>query len=198
MRRSTSNVDRLVTAAIAIVLLGAGIFTIAWRLDVALANKAIAHASPRWYALAPQQNWWDWTIGAIAIGAFVLGMWLLLANLRRNRLNAVELDGTGANGTLTVNVGQVGKAIAVMLERHPTVQSALSKTVVDGGQSILQITVVTEPPVSLAHLRRFVVETETDLHTALGDIDVALQFFVHYPPATVGRQTRRPAGRRST
>jgi hypothetical protein len=187
MRRATITVDRLVTAAIAITLLAGGIFTILWRLDVAIADKAIAHASPRWYALAPQQSWWDWTIGGIAIAAFVLGLWLVLANLRRNRLNAVELDSTGNIGTLTVNVDEVGKAAAKMLEHHDAVHSASSTTVLERGQPIVRITVVSDAALSLAQVRRFAVDTEADLRTALSDIDVILQMFVRYLSPPPGR-----------
>lgn len=178
MRRSTSSVDRLVTAAIAIALLVAGIFTILWRLDVAIADKAIAHASPRWYALAPQQSWWDWTLGGIAIAAFVLGLWLLIANLRRSRLGAVELDGTGANGTLTCNVGQVGNAVAAMLERHPVVHSASARSELDRGRRTVRITIVTGPEASIPLVRRLAAETAADIGTALTGADVTTQVFV--------------------
>jgi hypothetical protein len=190
MRRRTIYVDRLVTAAIAIALLAAGIFTILWRLDVTIANKAMAHASQRWYTLAPQQSWWDWTLGGIAAAACVAGLWLVIANLRRNRLNAVELDGTGDIGTVTISVSEVGKAAAKILERHHTVHSASATTVLERGQPTVRITVVSDSAVSLAHVRRFAVETEADLRAALVDLDVTLQMFVRYETA----HPRRPRG----
>ncbi|MGB3676924.1 MAG: hypothetical protein WA988_21040, partial [Candidatus Nanopelagicales bacterium] len=55
------------------------------------------------------------------------------------------------------------------------------------GQPIVRITVVSDAALSLAHVRRFAVETEADLRTALSDIDVTLQMFVRYSLPPPGR-----------
>ncbi|MFH5211792.1 hypothetical protein ACHIPZ_26850 [Antrihabitans sp. NCIMB 15449] len=183
MNRLIVGIDRAVLLVVALALLVLGALLLLWRGGVEIARDVFAHADRRWYQLAPQQVWWDWVIAGVAVGALILGVWLLLANLRRHRLGSVEVDGTDELGTLTVNTGQVGNAVATMIAQHPAIQSASARAIVDRGRRTLRITVVAEPDVSLDHIRRIAANSLRDVDIALAGANVVTQLFVRYLPA---------------
>ena len=183
MRRSTAGADRLITFLIAVVLIVGGLLAILWRCDISWAKTVFAHAEPRWYQDAPQQTWWDWALAGVTIATFALGLWLLMVNLRPNRLGDVTLAGTDPVGALSVSPQQVGNAVVTDLERTPEIRSASAKTTIDRGQRMLRITLKSDPDVPLHRLRSIAADSARQIDAALDGGEVATQFFVEYQPA---------------
>ncbi len=186
MKRSTVGIDRAVTMALAILLIVGGAAVLGWRLHVDLARDAFAHADRQWYAGAPAEPWWDWSLAVVTVATLGLGLWLLIANLRLNRMGAVPLAGTDSFGTLAVNPGQLGDAAAAMLEQNLMVASASARAVVDRGCQVLRLTITAEAEISLDQLRRIAQTSAADIVSAVEGADVSLQFFVRYLPARRG------------
>ncbi|KAA0018944.1 hypothetical protein [Antrihabitans cavernicola] len=195
MKRSTASIDRLITALLAATLLIGGLLALAWRADIHFADRVFAHAEPRWYGDAPKETWWDWALLGASILLLLLGLWLLLANLRPNRVGAVSLHGSDSLGTLAVSPAQIGRAVATTLERKPEVHSVTSKAVVDRGQRTLRMTLTAEPTVPLDKLRRLAAESRNDIDRALEGSDVATQFYVRYLSAGAAKPAKRVAAK---
>lgn len=196
MKRSTATVDRLVTLLLSAALLIAGLLAIGWWANVHFAERVFAHTEPRWYNDAPKETWWDWALLGASILLLLLGLWLLIANLRPNRVGSVHLHGSDSLGTLDVSPSQVGNAVASSLEDRPEVHSASSTAVVDRGQRTLRVTMTAEPTVPLNRLRTLAAESRDDIDRALEGSNIATQFFVRYLAAgdakPVGRTGSAP------
>lgn len=180
MKRSTASIDRLIALLISAVLIVGGLLAILWKSNVHWARTVFAHAEPRWYNDAPQQAWWDWALLGATILTALLGLWLLLANLRPNRVGNVNLAGSDALGSLSASPQQIGNAVASNLERRQDVRKATAKTTVDRGQRTLRITMVADPETPLNQLRGAAAQSAQQIDDALEGSDVATQFFVEY------------------
>lgn len=193
MKRSTASIDRLIALLLSASLILGGLLVIAYRAHWHFAERVFAHAEPRWYRDAPKETWWDWSLLGASILLALLGLWLLLANLRRNRVGAVALHGSDALGTLAVDPASVGNAVATTLERRPEVASASTKSVVDRGQRTLRVTMEAEPDVPLERLRTIAADSRDDIHRALEGSDVATQFYVRYLSPAAAKPAKRVA-----
>ena len=184
MSRRLAGIDRLLVALVGLALVLGGVVIVGWCMRVGLARSAVAHAEPRWYATAPQQDWWEWALAGTTVVTAVVGVWLLLANLRPNRPGAIELDTRDLPevGTATVHAGQVAAAAAAALTDHPGVLAASGTAVLDRGRRTARITLTAAPDVSLDHLRRLAAETVDDIAKALDGAELDTQFFVHRAP----------------
>ncbi|HEY5855553.1 MAG TPA: hypothetical protein VIW24_16270 [Aldersonia sp.] len=184
MSRLVAGFDRLVVALAGLALLLGGLAIVGWCMQIGLARTVVAHTEPRWYATAPQQDWWQWALAGATVIAAVIGVLLLLANLRPNRPGTIELETRDLPevGTATVNAAQVAAAAAAALTDHPGVLAASGTAVVDRGRRTARITLTAAPDISLDHLRRLAAETEADIAKALDGAELDTQFFVHLAP----------------
>jgi hypothetical protein len=187
MRNQTAAVGRALTALLGVGLLIGGGSIVLWWMDVPLARRLYAHADRDWYRTAAEQSWWAWALALVAVFATVAGLLLLTANLRPNRLGAIELTTPPGEsptpGTAAVSAGVLANAVAAHLGNHPLITSATGRAVHDRGLRTLRITMRADPDVPLDQLRGLAANAVADIAAATDHTDLATQFFVHYQPA---------------
>ena len=157
MSRATVAVDRVVGALVALVLIGAGLFGIAWwsgrfpslppRLDLSVLTS--------WST----QAWWPWALAVAGVLAILLGLRWLLAHLPDRGVSHLSLTGSGSDGRLIVDAGTVAAAAAQALERAPGVRSSRGNIRRDRGQ--------------LVAVLRATIEREADLQVIAAAADQA-------------------------
>ncbi|WP_018157435.1 hypothetical protein [Demetria terragena] len=86
-----------------------------------------------------KESWMPWVVGLVGLILVVLGLWLLLAHLRRATLSRIRLSNSDAHGRLAVDARSLGTMVASGLEDSEGIESCRA-SVVDGrsrGQMVL-------------------------------------------------------------
>ncbi|TSD93187.1 hypothetical protein FOS14_23615 [Skermania sp. ID1734] len=179
MKRSTATIDRLIALLVGGCALIGGLLVLGWWAEIGFVRTIFAHADQSWYRLAPIQSWWPWLLGVVAVSAVVLGMWLLLGNIRSVRTPSLELPGSGPGGVLAINPAQIANVAAAALSDHDGISASASATREDG-VPMLNITLTARPDISLDQLRRLAYATATDITGATEGTRLATRFYVRY------------------
>ncbi|TVX95172.1 hypothetical protein FPV58_28790 [Mycolicibacterium porcinum] len=154
--------DRLVTAVVALVLLAAGGWLIAYRLDLRVARVSAERLQPGVLTRTSEWAWWPAVLGGAGVVAVVLGLWLLLLHLRPTAVRTVDGD-AGA-----VNLDRIADAVAADVGRHPVVQGAKASTRIERGRPVMCITVQVSQDTPTAEVRRLARRCAADAQRAAG------------------------------
>jgi hypothetical protein len=182
MKPLLAGFDRAVSAIVGLAFIAGGTLVIGWWAAIDPVRAVFGYADQDWYATAPEQNWWPWALAAVTIGGLTLGVWLLIENVRPNRVGEFELATGVEVGTATVETGALAQAAAVILSRAAEVEEATGIAVDDRGGRTLRITITTKPDVPLEHLRQLAEAARADIARAIESDALATQFFVRYLP----------------
>lgn len=186
MRRTLQVVDRLVVGVVGLVLVAGGVLALLWWQRVPLIVDAVSEIDNSRIYSAPEQSWWAWSLLIATVALAVIGLWLLLGNVRPNRLRTV-LVGTEpgvVGGIRGVSVPDVGKAAAKSLERHRQIRSTQTRAYTDGVTPILEVTVTAEPTADGRDLIDLLRAVRHQLQLSLGGSRVQVQMLLHRAPNT--------------
>lgn len=184
MRRTLNLVDRLVVGLVGLVLLGAGVVALLWWQQVSVVVDEIEQINDHEIYTAPEQGWWPWSMLAATIVLVVAGLWLVLANVRLNRIRSVVVGtSSGAvGGERTVAVPDVGKAAAKSLERDPRIHSTQTRAFVDGRTPTLELTVTADPAAEGHDLIELLRAVRHQLQLSFAGADVEVRILLHRAP----------------
>lgn len=110
------GVDRVACLLFGLLFVLGGLSLLDWRYRLVFDNYPDALTLgpvPRWVAA----DWWPWAAGAAGIGLLLLGLWWLLAHLRRSSIPDLTLAGTDHTGRLSVDLSSVADAAGATLLR---------------------------------------------------------------------------------
>ncbi len=163
--------DRLLTALLALVLLGCGILAIGYGSHDRHARAAVGRFDAT--ALGRVTEWSWWPVASAAAGAVMvlLGVWVVLLHLRSRTVHA-QPTGGGA-----IDVAALASAAAEDVGRHPAVHSAKATTFTHRRRPIVRITVGVAPTTTSETIRRLGRRCGADVRHAAGR-DVAFQLLV--------------------
>lgn len=181
MRRAVHTIDRLVVAVTALALIAGGVVAVLWWQGVAVVVDAFARVDNTKIDTAADQAWWPWALLAATVILALLGVWLLVGNLRPNRVRTASV-GAGSDvvgGTCAVSVTDVGKAAAKSLERHRRIQSTRTRSYVEGTTPILELTVTADPTADGRDLIEVLRAVRHQLQLSFAGSDVEVQMLLH-------------------
>ncbi len=147
MSRATLAVDRVLGALTALLLIGAGLFGIAWwsgRL-VSLPQR-LDLAGLGWL---PRQGWWPWALGIVGVLLVLAGLRWLAGHLPGPGVTHLFLSGSSAEGKLIVSARPVASAAAQVLASTPGVGSVRGRIHRDRGQLVARLNASIEPEADL-------------------------------------------------
>jgi hypothetical protein len=183
MRRRLNTIDRLVVGLTGLLLVAAGVIALLRWIGVEAVVDAVADVDNDQIYSAPDQPWWDWALLVATVVLGVVGLWLLLANIRPNRLRTVTVRPTEPFvGEVDISVPDVGRAAAKSLERHRHVESTSIKSYVDGVTPVLELTVTAAPIGDDRDLVTVVRAVRELLLTSFAGSDVQVRMLLHRAP----------------
>lgn len=137
MNRAPARLDRTVSLLLGLVLIVGGAILIDhrthwlrdWpeRADLASVRRVL------------DESWLPWVAGAAGLVLILLGLWLLLAQLRRATVSRIRLRDSDSSGSLAVDSGSLSTVVAGSLEQSGGIQSSRASIVDDRsvGQMVL-------------------------------------------------------------
>ena len=167
MSRATLAFDRVVGVVVALVVIGAGLFGIAWwsgrfaslppRVDLDLSVLA------SWTT----QTWWPWALAVAGVVAILLGLRWSIAHLPDRGVSHLSLTGSGSDGRLIVDAGTVAAAAAEALASTPGVRSSQGSIHRDRGQLVAVLKAKIEREADLQVIAAAADQTSAHLRQAL-------------------------------
>lgn len=173
MSKAIITVDRLLVLLAALGLIFLGVWSILFYIDNPYARELAEYRNSRIWLSASKQPWFDWALGAIAVVAFIIGIWLIVANLRRRRIRTVASETASTDqGQISFNVSHIASAVASNLESCPKVTKVNSLTAFDRGRKSMEFTIHAAADVNVTSLRSQCAQAERDIRAAVGDADI--------------------------
>lgn len=167
--RKVLHIDRLATLVLALLLMAAGALGVWWWTGESPLSQRVA-TSPTQDMVA--MSWWPWASGAAGVLLILLGLWWLLAHLRRRTVKQLSLEGTGSAGKFGVDGSKVAGAAADAFADTLGVRSAKGTVDRDRGQLVAHLIAVIEPEADLAEVARHADLVSAQLGEVLGRDDV--------------------------
>lgn len=179
MNRIVAGIDRLLVLLVGLVLVLGGAFALAYHFGVPFAHDWMRHMDRLWYYTAPDQNWWPYALGIVAVLAAFSGVALLSTNLSRRRTDETVLD-DNTLGTLTFEPSALAGVIAGSLAGTQGVRDAKARARNERGTPTISVTLIAEPGTDIHDLTALAERTSRQLDESIGEVALAIRYFVQY------------------
>lgn len=140
MKRATALIDRILVSLLGLALLSAGVFGLAWYLDVPFAVDTWARFDRAAFAALPAQPWWRAALAATAVISALVAIGLLIGNLSPHRTGTLVLADDESLG-IRVELDPLARAVAAEIAQFPGVDSVRGRAIDDRGTATLAIDV---------------------------------------------------------
>ncbi|ARU45503.1 alkaline shock response membrane anchor protein AmaP [Corynebacterium silvaticum] len=175
MKRSTASFDRLLCLLIGALLGALAAWTIALNFDLPWAQQLADLAEfPRWHQ-ASQQRWFDVALFFAAVLFLISGVWIVVANMRRNHISRV----TQKNGTISVNIDHIAELAAEDIEELDPVISAHGHVERRGEETVIALTILLESVPNALSIQQALQQLDQDIAAVLPDTPIRTEYRVH-------------------
>lgn len=183
MKRSTAAFGRIVTFLLALVLIAISVWAVAYHYNVKEAEQVTEAANFGSWNQLYEQSWYIYLLFGLTVLFGLLGIWILIANLRLNRVSRVNVDKQGPTRS-AVALDQVATMTAEVLEQTPGVTQSKGTAIDNKRERIIRITTTIDPHASTDLVEAAHQQAERDIRTALPHLDVRTEYRLHVQPAT--------------
>lgn len=180
--------DRILGALVGLALVAGGLLLVDWwggwvltDLPQRLSTAAAIEAT--------EQDWWPWAVGAVGLLLGLLGLWWLLAHLRRDVVGESRLGASGPTGRVRVDLDSVADATAGRFAEIAPVPSAQGSTTTQGGHQLLVVSARVESGADVDTLVSAAQQISDEVETAFPDDPVTCRVLIDEPRGQ--RRSRR-------
>lgn len=189
MTARVRRLDRVVVLLVGLGLVAAGLSGLDWRYGWLLDRPTAVDTDPLGEVVAA--GWWPWAAAAGGVVLGLLGLWWLLAHLRRPGPSSVRLRGSDAAGLLDADLRSVASACADGLAADAAVLGVRGTTVTVGSRTVVQLTGRIDPYADPAGVTDAVARCTADLAAAFPGHDLTCRVVLDAPRRSrTGRRTR--------
>lgn len=183
-------VDRLVVLLVGLALLAVGLLGLDWRYD----GLSDVTDLPERLDTSPTADvvtttWWPWAAAAGGIVLGLVGLWWLLAHLRRPGPASRRLAGSGPTGVLDVDLRSVASACAERFATQAPVLAVRGTTRTIGSRTVVLLTGQVDPYADPASLADAATRCAADLAAAFPDEGLTCRVVLD-APRRPGRRVR--------
>lgn len=180
MSKTLAGVDRLILALLGIVLIALGVWPILIHFNVEFATYLAKWVDHDTWAGLPHQSWWAYALGAATIVLALLGLWLIISNLRHHRFNTVHSDASDEDGAIKTSMTAIAGAVADTLAQVEGVEKVSRLVAYDRARPTLQYQVLADPDTPLLRIKDAIEVNDQDFRVAFPDADLDTTYKVHF------------------
>lgn len=173
MTKTLSFFNRLVTFLLGLLGVIVALFPIAEYWEIPYLSDFLRDIDRSRVTYLAYEDWYTKALIAAAIVLAVLGLWILLANLRSRAFsngNIVPAD--AAHGDTVINVQRVAEAACNTIQRLDEVQRADSRVAMVGQRPTVTFTVTANPNYPLESAIRAIEAADDDFRLASHTMDI--------------------------
>ncbi|GAB3942643.1 hypothetical protein [Corynebacterium tapiri] len=184
MSRGLAGFDRFLIFLLSLLLILGGLWAVLWYFDVSIAHRYAEYLDLGIVSRAFSASWWPAALGIFTALSVILGLILLIANLRRNSFNRLTSPHSNSTGDLSLATTRLADAVGDDLEKTPQVEDVKNTTKEDRGRQTLTWRITADPRVSMPTLISAVNQADQDVREAVGDLDVDTRYLVQLNPVS--------------
>lgn len=184
MNRGLATVDRIIVFLVGLIALAGGLWFAALRFDCPPAKDLARRVDTQRIAEVPQQGWYLYLLIGILVVSVILGLWIIIANIRPHGFNRVRSSASAPEGTIGLTMAKIADGVGESIEHQvPRVESVRQKVSVDRNRPTVRWTINAHPGIRLEQLRAVLEQSERDFREAIRDVDVDTTYRLHVQPA---------------
>ncbi|MCF4005885.1 alkaline shock response membrane anchor protein AmaP [Corynebacterium uropygiale] len=184
MNRGLAAADRIIVFLVGLLILAGGVWVTALRFNCPPAQELGKRVDTKLIAGIPGESWYLYLLIGILVVSIIIGLWLIIANIRPHGFNRVRSSASAPEGTIGLTMGKIADAVGESIERQvPRVESVSQKVSVDRNRPTVRWTITAHPGVRLEQLRSVLEQSERDFREAIRDVDVDTTYRLHVQPA---------------
>ena len=180
MSKKLAGVDRTILAILGIVFIALGTWPILIHFNVEFATYLAKWVDHDTWAGLPEQSWWVYALAAATVVLALVGLWLIIANLRHNRFNTVHSDASNEDGAIKTSMTAIAGAVADTLSNVEGVEKVSRLVAYDRGRPTLQYEVLADPDTPLLRIKDAIEVNDRDFRAAFPDADLDTTYKVHF------------------
>ena len=173
MTKTLGFFDRLITFLLGLLLICVGLVPIAEYWDIPYLSDWVEDLNRPWLTEFAYEDWYINALIAASIVLGILGLWILLANLRSRAFsNRGIVPADPEHGETIINVQRVAEAACSSLEHASEVRRASSKVAMVGQRPTATFTVFANPDYPFEDAVRVVEAADQDFRMASHTMEI--------------------------
>ena len=110
----------------------------------------------------------------------LVGLWLIIANLRHRRFNVVHSDASNEDGAIKTSMNAIAGAVADTLANVEGVEKVSRLVAYDRARPTLQYEILADPDTPILRIKDAIEVNDQDFRAAFPDADVDTTYKVHF------------------
>ena len=181
MSKTLAFFDRLIVFLLGLLLLAAGLAPAAMYWDIPYVSDFVDRLDRSKVTDLPHYNWYETALVITAIVLFLLGLWIILANIRSRAFsNRAITVADPAHGDTVINVQKVADAACHALQLHDDIQKAECKVATVGERPTVTFTVTADPAYNLNDIIDTLEQANEDFRVANHTMDIDTVWQLHF------------------
>ena len=185
MTRTLAFVDRLIIFLLGLLLIVGGLIPAALYWDIPYVSDFVEQFNRSMVADVPGMNWYTAALIITLALSTILGMWMILANIRNrgfnNRTIATALPGMGDT---RINVARIAQAACNHAESTELVNKASQSVAYVGDRPTATFTITANPEFSFDSIITYIEQIDADFRDAMDTMDIDTVFKLHVDKVT--------------
>ena len=189
MSRAPYKIDRFATIVVALLLIALGLVLIDWRYHLVLhtySHQISLGPVPRYAAT----SWWPWAFAIATVLLGLLGLWWVLAHLRRASAKDTKMPQSDPGGTITLDTSSLASAMGEALRADGPFAAVKATATRVGHTTLVQLTARPDERADGPSISQATHHLGEQLHSAFPDQGVIARVLVDQPrPARRDRKS---------
>ncbi|MBZ8177696.1 alkaline shock response membrane anchor protein AmaP [Corynebacterium poyangense] len=183
MSRGLATVDRIIVLLVGLLALAGGAWFLALHYNCPPAQEWNQKIDSAAIGRVPENNWYLYLLIGIVVLSAIIGLWLIIANIRPRGFSRVKSSASTSEGTIGLNISKIAEAISRTVEHKISrVESVNEKVAFDRNRPTVRWTINAQPGIRIDELAAVLEQSEQDFREAIRDIDVDTTYRLHVQP----------------
>ena len=145
MSKKLATFDRILLGLLGIILIALGVWPILINFNVEFAEYLAEWVDHDTWRTLSENSWWVWVLAGASALLLIIGLWLIVVNLRHRRFNNVDSAASNEQGAISASMNAIATAVAKDLDSLDGVERVDRLVAYDRARPTLQYTVVANP-----------------------------------------------------
>lgn len=186
MTRTLAFFDRLIIFLLGVLLLVGGLVPAALYWEIPYVSEYVRGVNRSLLTDVPGMNWYATALICALIGTIIVGMWLIMPNIRNRGFNNRFITPAHEDqGETRINVARVAQAACKHAEQSELVTSAKQSVAYVRDRPTATFTITANPNFDMDSIVAYVEQVDADFRDALDTMDIDTVFKLHLDKVTV-------------